>query len=586
MHTGHLSFGDHAMIRPASHAFSPSRRSILKTAGLTLGASMLPLASSFGQAAAAPARYRRYNASSKMGARMLESYARAVRAMLALPPEDPRNWYRHAMVHTLDCPHGNWWLLPWHRGYLGWFEQICRELSGDPQFALPYWDWTTEQKVPSGMFDDVLDPNHPAYIPNAQEFEQRIKTALVNSGYWTSPGGVFNRNTQYGQLLIRKFRFADDILFDIVGDPSGPLFYEQSRARGIRRELPALSAATIDAVSPATIQAALAAPDFLTFGSLKSANHHTMAGFSIIEGRAHNSIHRCVGSRDCNFMDAQGFMTNFLSPIDPIFFLHHANLDRLWDVWTRKQQRLGLPFLPSGVELRTDLPDDQKSEEERNTDYYRWAREPVLFFVDSQGRPVSKTRAEDYARMEAFGYDYEPGFGEEAVQRAASQPQALRATRRVYAGKVQNRLVAADKPASATVQLPAGVVGQGVVAQGLAAQGGAGTTLVANITLNFMEMTHDAFVVILNGPDDPSGVEPGSPFYLATITMIGGHGTCGALSYALPLGEKLGQARAAQALAGDGALRLRVLPMHAMMGHHGMGGDNPVELLAVNVESY
>jgi tyrosinase len=58
--------------------------------------------------------------------------------MLALPPEDPRNWYRHALVHTIDCPHGNWWFLPWHRGYLGWFEQICRELSNDPAFALPY----------------------------------------------------------------------------------------------------------------------------------------------------------------------------------------------------------------------------------------------------------------------------------------------------------------------------------------------------------------------------------------------------------------------------------------------------------------
>jgi tyrosinase len=508
-----------------------------------------------------------------MGARMLQSYARAVRAMLALPPEDPRNWYRIALVHTLDCPHGNWWLLPWHRGYLGWFEQICRELSGDPQFALPYWDWTAEQKVPSGMFDDVLDPTHPAYIPDAQEFEQRLKAALANSGYWTSPGGVFNRNTQYGQLLLRKFRFDADIMFDIVNDPSGPLFYERSRARGIRRELPALSAATIDAVSMATIQAALAAPDFQTFGSLKSANHHTMAGFSIIEGRPHNSIHRCVGSRDCNFMDAQGFMTNFLSPVDPIFFLHHANLDRLWDVWTRKQQHLGLPFLPSGVELRTDLPDDQKSDEEKNTDYYRWAREPVLFFVDSQGRPVTRTRAEDYAAMATFGYDYEPGTGEEVVRRAASQPRPAAPVRRVYSGKVQSRMVAADKPASGTVQLPAGTVT-------------AGKTLVANITLNFTAMTHDAFVVILNGPEDPSQVEPGSPFYLATITMIGGHGTCGALSYALPLGEKLGQAGAAQALAADGSLRLRVLPMHAMMGHHGMEMDNPVELLAVNVESY
>src|SRR3712207_7159774 len=50
--------------------------------------------------------------------------------------------------------------LPWHRAYLGYFEQICRELSGYPRFALPYWDWTAEPKVPDGMFDDVLDPNH------------------------------------------------------------------------------------------------------------------------------------------------------------------------------------------------------------------------------------------------------------------------------------------------------------------------------------------------------------------------------------------------------------------------------------------
>jgi len=566
------------MNRHLHHAFSPSRRTLLKTAGLAAGAGMLPFGAPFAQTAAKQARYRRYNASgSKMGARMLESYARAVRAMLALPPEDPRNWYRIAMVHTLDCPHGNWWLLPWHRGYLGWFEQICRELSGDPQFALPYWDWTAEQRVPSGMFNDVLDPTNAAYIANAQEFEHRLKTAIANTDYWTAPNGAFDRNTRYGQLLIRKFRFAEDIMFDIVGDPSGPLFYEQAKARGIRREQPALSTATIDAVSKSTIDAALAAPDFQTFGSLKSANHHTMAGFSVIEGRPHNSIHRCVGSRDCNFMDAQGFMTNFLSPVDPIFFLHHANLDRLWDVWTRKQQILGLPVLPSGVELRTDLPDDQKSPEEKNTDYYRWAREPVLFFVDSQGRPVTKTRTEDYAWTSAFDYDYEPGTGEDAVRRASNQPRPKLAARRVYTGKVQNRLVAASKAASATVALPSGLASQSA---------SAGSTLVANVTLNFSERTCDAFVVLLNGPDDPSQVEPGSPFYLATITMIGGHGTCGALSYALPLGDKLGHAANVQALAVDGSLKLRVLPLHAMMGHHDMAMDNPVELLAVNVESY
>jgi tyrosinase len=52
--------------------------------------------------------------------------------MLALPPSDPRNWYRQEMIHVLDCPHANWWFLPWHRGYLLHFEEIYRQLSGDP----------------------------------------------------------------------------------------------------------------------------------------------------------------------------------------------------------------------------------------------------------------------------------------------------------------------------------------------------------------------------------------------------------------------------------------------------------------------
>ncbi|WP_313032267.1 tyrosinase family protein, partial [Massilia alkalitolerans] len=369
--------------------FKQSRRAVLKTAGLGLCAGMLP----FGMALAddKQRRYRRYNATGKHGKRMLKSYAKAVRAMLALPPEDPRNWYRQAIVHTMDCPHGNWWFLPWHRAYLGWFEQICRELSGDPYFALPYWDWTVDQQVPDAMFDDVLDPNHPAYLAGRQDFERLITGVIAGAGYWSLPGSGFDGRSQLGQLLSRRIRFEPDLLFDMVTDPRGGMFFDQPGARGIRREQPGFSLATADAVSPATIRAALAAPDFIAFGSAKTSNHHTSAGFGILEARPHNSIHRCVGSRDCNFVEARGFMTDMLSPVDPIFFLHHSNMDRLWDVWTRKQMQLGLPFLPAGYELRTDLPDEQKSAAERAGDYYRWARDPLLFFVNAKGQPVSQT---------------------------------------------------------------------------------------------------------------------------------------------------------------------------------------------------
>ena len=566
------------MINKSSHVFSPSRRNTLKKTGAALCAGMLPFAAPCGWAQPRSARYRRPNASSKTGARMLDSYARAVRAMLALPPEDPRNWYRQAIVHTLDCPHGNWWFLPWHRGYLGWFEQICRELSRDPYFALPYWDWTAEPRMPARLFDDVLDPNHHAFIPTASNFEQRLKAAIANAGYWTSPGGVFDRRSQFGQLLTRRNRFDADLMFDIVTHPAGRLFYEQPGARGLRRERPDFSAAAVDAVSPATIRAALAAPDFPTFASPRSGNHATSAGFGVLEGRPHNMVHRCVGSRDCSLAGAQGFMADMLSPVDPVFFLHHANMDRLWDVWTRKQIALGLPTLPAGVELRTDLPDDQKSPEETNTDYYRWAREPLLFFVDSRGKPVSQTRAEAYAWMSAFDYDYEAGAGEEVVSQATHQPNA-RMTRRVYAGRVTSRMAQGRRAAGAVVQAPAGALEQAA---------GSGAALVAVLTLNFPDMAHGPFVVSVNGPGDPGQVDTNSPYYLGTIVMFGHHGGHGEVSYSLPLADKLARLRAARALPADGALRLRVAPMTGMDGHRhdGMGGGDALELLDARIEAY
>ncbi len=76
---------------------------------------------------------------------------------MALPVSDPRNWFRNAFVHTMDCPHGNWWFFVWHRGYLGWFEQTLREVSGVPDFAIPYWDWTKTPRIPMPAFNGTLD---------------------------------------------------------------------------------------------------------------------------------------------------------------------------------------------------------------------------------------------------------------------------------------------------------------------------------------------------------------------------------------------------------------------------------------------
>lgn len=111
---------------------------------------------------------------------VLDSYRKAITAMLQLPATDPRNWYRLAFIHALDCPHGNWWFLPWHRGYIGWFEQICRQLSGDPTFALPYWDWTATPSLPAPFGDNsVLNPSNPAFIDSLQNFSNQFANPVT-----------------------------------------------------------------------------------------------------------------------------------------------------------------------------------------------------------------------------------------------------------------------------------------------------------------------------------------------------------------------------------------------------------------------
>jgi hypothetical protein len=36
------------------------------------------------------------------------------------------------------------------------------------------------------------------------------------------------------------------------------------------------------------------------------------------------------------------------SAFDPIFYLHHSNVDRLWAIWQHLQMKRGLPYKVSG----------------------------------------------------------------------------------------------------------------------------------------------------------------------------------------------------------------------------------------------
>jgi len=93
---------------------------------------------------------------------IVTTYAAAISAMQALPGTDPRNWHRQAEIHYDFCRHGSWLILPWHRAYLWYFEEICRELTGRNDFALPYWDWTRDPQIPAIFWDESSALFHSA----------------------------------------------------------------------------------------------------------------------------------------------------------------------------------------------------------------------------------------------------------------------------------------------------------------------------------------------------------------------------------------------------------------------------------------
>lgn len=528
-----------------------TRRTFLSSTLTALGAAALPwtpaLASAAGRSAASPqlARYRRSNVSSPEGQRMLASYARGVKAMLALPATHPLNWFRVSFIHLMDCPHGNWWFYVWHRGYVGYIEQAIRQFSGDPDFAMPFWDWTGQPHIPAGMFDGVLTPVDAGYEPytgNLAKFTAFMRPALQQ--YWGTLSAP-----QLAQLSSRGYASFDALWDSVTGyDPTqdagisgNEAFATTCAARYLSRDQPQLDSKTAHAVSPEVVGSGLAVKEFhaddvaQSFTSSKTASHVDQPDgatrFCMLEGQPHNMVHNCIGGVGPLNPGPYGNMTNFLSPVDPVFFLHHANMDRLWDVWTRRQIAAGRPIAPTGADLST------------------YMNEPFLFYVDAGGRPVGPAKAGDYFSTQAFGYDYGPGFGS-GMASVASTAHAVSPAARFKA------VVSAGTASLA-------------VSSDLIQRHRAGTLahpLVAEITLprpTGLSTTRE-YDVLVNAPAGVTEVDVDSPYYAGTIaffgpTMTGMHMSPEA-TFAVPLPVKLG------AFSRPGpqttTLQIRLVPAH------------------------
>jgi tyrosinase len=191
---------------------------------------------------------------------MLSSYAEAVQRMKDLPQSDPRNWERQAQIHFDGCPHGNWYFLPWHRAYVLEFEEICQEMSGNPDFALPYWNWTQNNSIPGPFWQGTLLDTTREIGPTASISVLFVRQRLIDA-------------------LLREVDFELFASFKPVGQNNTDQNWQR-----------------------------------------------VPGGGALLERTPHDAVHVWIGGQSGN-------MRTLMSPRDPIFWLHHCNIDRLWAEW-------------------------------------------------------------------------------------------------------------------------------------------------------------------------------------------------------------------------------------------------------------
>ena len=212
--------------------------------------------------------------------------------------------------------------LPWHREFLRHFELDLQAI--DPTVTIPYWDWTVDQNpaLPTSPFtDDFMGGNGSG------------ADHKVTTGAFAEAGGKWHLNV-------------------ITGDPAGSPAPDFTTF--LRREF-GVHASTLP--SPAQRDVALNktiydASPFNT-GSTDGLRNFlegwaaTGAGAINQPPQNHNRVHVWTG----------GNMLPATSPNDPVFWLNHCNIDRLWAVW-QTMHPASAPYLPvSGAPAGHNLND-------------------------------------------------------------------------------------------------------------------------------------------------------------------------------------------------------------------------------------
>jgi tyrosinase len=186
--------------------------------------------------------------------------------------------------------------LPWHRYFLITLEGFLQQAVNDTNFRIPYWDWNTDADLPNPSTSPIWNIDNLGQFVGAS---WRVRLAM---------------NAATGNLQI-----VNRSLQRNLGGSGALPTREQVRA-AVRDQ---------------------AVYDQTPFNSSSAGGVRNHVEGWIGSARIHNNVHVWVG----------GDMQLSSSPNDPIFFLHHCNVDRIWAAW--QETHPALTYVPDQTASET-----------------------------------------------------------------------------------------------------------------------------------------------------------------------------------------------------------------------------------------
>ena len=181
-----------------------------------------------------------------------------------------------------DSQHGDSHFLPWHRLYLLDLERLLQKVN--PAVSLPYWRF--DKPAPNLFTEDFIGatetiPQNTPFTPGVSQHRAKFSSSNPISAWKIGEingilrSAYFNTKNEAAQGLP-GFRLINEVVTLALGGANAP-----------------------------------------EFGARRSA-------FSAMEGTPHGSAHVSFNGHINSVPDA---------PRDPLFFLLHCNVDRLWALW-------------------------------------------------------------------------------------------------------------------------------------------------------------------------------------------------------------------------------------------------------------